>query len=190
MKFSHFIFPAIFGTAALSGRAEVLLKGLAITGGEPRFSLYSTEDQTTKWVALGQSFAGYKAESFDSRTETLVLAKGDSRQSVRLQSSVIKALTPGEEANARLRSLSGMDLAQELANRGDAEIAATLKQYQSIRTRFEEVAKATSQSGGVDAESAKTAVRFLERQSEELKAQVLKSAATKAAILLGTPPKP
>jgi hypothetical protein len=48
MKFPHFIFAAMLGTGTLPGRADIQLKGLTIAKGEPLFSLYSTEDQTTK----------------------------------------------------------------------------------------------------------------------------------------------
>lgn len=186
MKARHLWVAAGFGMAALSSRGEILLKGVAITNGEPLFSLYSVEEQTSKWVSLGQSFSGFRVLSFDPLTESLVLANGELRQTVRLQSVAIKDSST-EDAKARLRMLSGLELAYELAKRGDMEIGQILKSYQGIAARLGQLVVAT---GGSETPETAAAVKFLSAQRDELRAQVEKVAAAKAAVVLAAPVKP
>lgn len=186
MKLRPLLAAAVFGAAVLSSPGEVQLKGVTIVQGEPLFSLFSVENQTSKWVSLGQSFSGFKLLSFDPLTESLVLANGDLRETLRLQSVAIKD-SSAEDAKARLRSLTGMDLAYELAKRGDVEIGQALKAYQSIAARLGIVAAA---SGGNETPQTASALKFLSAQRDELRAQVEKAAAARVAVLLAAPKTP
>src|SRR3954466_7282708 len=76
--------------STLSARGELQLNGITMSDGQPLFSIYSTDDQTSKWVRLGQSFAGFKATKFDAVSATLTVQDGDARRSLQLQSSTIK----------------------------------------------------------------------------------------------------
>jgi hypothetical protein len=153
---------------------------VAVTNGEPLFSLHSVEEQTSKW----QSFSGFKVQSFDPVTESLVLANGDLRQTVRLQSVAIKD-SSAEDAKARLRMLSGVELAYELARQGDQEIGQKLKAYQSIAARLGEISTATA---GKEIPGTASAVKFLSAQRDELRTQ-METAAARAAALLSAPVK-
>jgi hypothetical protein len=114
-----------------------------------------------------------------------VIVNGNSRQTLRLQPGSIKELSAEDGANAQFRSLAGMDLALELARRGDVEISEKLKMYQSIQGRLEQVRQAIAQSGEVNAaEKSSPAVKFLQSQSDELKADITKFAAEKVAFPL------
>ena len=68
---------AIVLCSAVSVRAEILLRGLLIADGSTRFSLYSTDDRTSKWVSVGQSFAGYAVAEYRPNQDVLVLKKGE-----------------------------------------------------------------------------------------------------------------
>jgi hypothetical protein len=161
MKFPLILLFASFVAVALPSRAEIQLRGFTITNGEPLFSLYSTADQTSKWVSF---------------------RNGDSRQTLRLQNAAIKDSTA--EAIARLQALSGIELAYELARQGDVEIAAKLKNYQNVVTRLADIRIAISlQRAEGKPEVPMIMVRGLENQRDELAVQVEHLAAKKAYSL-------
>jgi hypothetical protein len=81
-------------TAALPARAEILLKGIAIVDGVPLFSLYSTEDQTGRWVRIGQNFNGWKTDRFDPTRATLTLVQGEHRLQLLVERPKIKEAVP------------------------------------------------------------------------------------------------
>ena len=81
---------ALLVLISLPLRGEILLKGIMIADGAPVFSLYSTEDQTSKWVSLGQSFAGFQAIYFDPSHDTLTVARGERRVELTIASAKIR----------------------------------------------------------------------------------------------------
>ena len=85
-------------TATVSSRAELLLKGIMIADDRPLFSIYSTEDQTSKWIRLGQTFAEFKATKFDAVSDTLTMENGEASRRLKLQSSTIKVTTEDRKA--------------------------------------------------------------------------------------------
>ncbi|MEO7412279.1 MAG: hypothetical protein ABIZ81_02890 [Opitutaceae bacterium] len=180
---------AALATAVLPSRAEMMLKGVMITNGEPLFSLYSVEEQTSKWIKLGQSFSGFKALSFDPTAEVLVLGQGDIRTNLRLQTATTKDASI--EGKGRLNSLQGIELAYELARQGDAQIATLLKSYQSILSRTREVAIAAESLANTDKQpEANSALAFLSSRTAELRTELENVATAKAKALLAAPPKP
>ena len=85
---------AIVLCSALSSRAEILLKGIAAADGTAKFSLYSSEDQTSKWVLVGQSFGGYAVTEFRPDREILVLKKGNEVLELRMAPARIATANP------------------------------------------------------------------------------------------------
>jgi len=164
---------------ALCLRGELMLKGVVISGSEPLFSRHSVEDKTSRWVSLGQSFSGYEVVAFDPQTESVSVAKDGIRREIRLQGSVVRDST-AEDAEARLRSLQGMELAYELAKQGDAEIGKLLVNYQNIVLRHRQV---TAELDNQDPKKVRM-IEFLSKQLEELRSQVEKTAAASAAFKL------
>lgn len=51
------------------------------------FSLFSTVDQTGKWIVLGQSFAGARAVSFDAPKEALTVEIAGTKKQIFLEHS-------------------------------------------------------------------------------------------------------
>lgn len=80
---------ALLSFSALPARAEILLKGIATTQDASLFSLYSTEDQTGKWISVGQNFAGYSVAEFRRDQEVLVLKKGEQLIELRIVAAKI-----------------------------------------------------------------------------------------------------
>lgn len=62
--------------AAVSAHGELQLKGIMMSDGESLFSVYSTEDHSSKLVRIGESFAEFKAVAFDSISGTLTIERG------------------------------------------------------------------------------------------------------------------
>lgn len=76
---------------ASSATAAIELSGYFITGEEARFSLQdTTQKESSRWLALGQSFRGYKLTAFDAATETLSITGAEGTQKLRVRPSVTK----------------------------------------------------------------------------------------------------
>src|SRR5215216_3558087 len=142
--------------SAVGVRAEILLRGIATADGIAKFSLYSSEDQTSKWVALGQSFAGCRVDTFDATYGTLTLSDGQRRFALRIENTAIPNLPPSMVFDAKLEEdfrrpkirytltegrytvtfETGMDVAYELARKGDERIGNLLMEYESLLTDY------------------------------------------------------
>jgi hypothetical protein len=71
--------------------AEVLeLRGIVASGGVTKFAVVDKSNETTKWVTIGQTFAGYKVAGFDPATDTLTVTKDSSQLRLRLVGARIK----------------------------------------------------------------------------------------------------
>ena len=171
-------------TLGLCARGEILLKGIMIADGAPQFSLYSVEEKTGKWLKLGQSFFGYKVAEYDPQAEVLTLVKGDVREAVRLQGSRVKDSTP-EETSARLRSVTGLELAYELAKRGDSEMANMLKMYQELLELITFFA-----DPNVKPTPTPARIKSVTSQAETMRSRLEKIAAEKATAILAAASPP
>jgi hypothetical protein len=88
---------AIFLLSATFSRAEILLKGIATREGVTVFLLYSTEDQTSKWVSIGQSFSGVQAAGFDRLRDVLTVVQDQRRFELQMIKSAIATAPPRTE---------------------------------------------------------------------------------------------
>lgn len=146
-----------------------------ILDGQPLFSIRSTEDQTSKWIRLGQTFNEFKAVEFDPVSDTLTMRK------VRFQSSKIKDSGP-KDRKARLRNSTGLELPYELLRQDDQTLGQLLKQYDELSLRMNQVnqlASAHAQQSGSSAHTS-MAMTCLSMKHEELRNQVIKTAAAKS----------
>lgn len=75
--------------SAVQLRAEIFLKGIVTTQDTALFSLYTTQDHTSKWISVGQSFAGYSVGEFRRDQEVLVLKKGEQTIELRIVAAKI-----------------------------------------------------------------------------------------------------
>jgi len=147
---------AVSGT----GRAEVLLKGIATQGDAPLFSLFSTDDQTSRWISLDQSFAGVRAVSFDPTKKALTVEVGGARKVLLLEQSetgeatggtASKETFPKSEIKLRLIQLKrrGGETDEQLMERAKGTVVAKLAQgkpFADVAKEFSEDAR--SQKGG------------------------------------------
>jgi LysM repeat protein len=73
--------------------AAVEFTGVLVSANATKFSLRDTTAQgVSPWLALGDSFAGYTLSSYDTKTEMLLLVKGEEKLSLHL--------TPGKVVDA------------------------------------------------------------------------------------------
>ena len=131
---------------ANSARGELLLKGIMMNEGQPLFSIYSTEDQTSKWIRIGQSFAEFKATEFDAVSDTLTVQNGDVRRGLKLQSSTIKV--SAEDRRAML-------IAQK---------RSVLHEIDGINTRFVQINSVRPESS--DSKSTEEIAALTKRKAE------------------------
>ena len=69
------------------------LRGEITTGGDRRFALALPGGNQTAWVALGETFGGWKLTDYNQAADSLALSKDGTDVTLQLSSSVI--LTPG-----------------------------------------------------------------------------------------------
>ena len=65
----------VAAAAGFSAQPAIELQGVVVGAGPTKLSLINKADDTTRWVEVGQSFAGYKITAYDSATETATLTK-------------------------------------------------------------------------------------------------------------------
>jgi PPIC-type PPIASE domain len=142
------LFVILFWVGGFSpaGRADVLLKGIAVNGGEPMFALVSTDDHTSKWILLGQSFAGARAVSFNAPKGALTVEVGGARKDIYLQQPEIgkgeaQSAQPLLKAEIRLKLIQlkrrEAETDQQLLDRAKNTVIAKL----SAGIQFADVAK-------------------------------------------------
>ncbi|HVU36524.1 MAG TPA: hypothetical protein VHE61_24000 [Opitutaceae bacterium] len=82
-------------------RAALELSAFMETGGQSRFVLTDrTDNFASDWLALGQSFRGYRLVSYDAPRETLLLRKDDRTVTLALKGSRVRPVPPPPELTA------------------------------------------------------------------------------------------
>lgn len=137
---------------ALRMRAEISFRGIVVTENAAKFSLYSSEDQTSKWVSVGEDFAGHRVAAFDASHEMLTLTVGPHRLALRmgLVKNIASQAVDGFSltktryvfAGGRFQALfgSGVDAAYELVKTGDVLLGNLLVQYETALASYNELA--------------------------------------------------
>lgn len=126
-----------------------MLKGIAQLDGTQKFSLYSTTDQTSKWVSVGQSFGNSRVLTFDPAREVLTIVEGTRRVELRIGASPIPVAQPGGEVppGNRIRvSEGGMISAgtRSFSIEQLAALTAGLDKNSDVRIEMDEHAKAAT----------------------------------------------
>lgn len=78
------------------------LRGILFVGSEKKFNLSGPEGSESAWVALGGTYAGWKLESYDSKTEVLSLSQGEKKTEVTLANSKVLEAEPSKGTPATL----------------------------------------------------------------------------------------
>jgi hypothetical protein len=119
-------------TSTLSARGELQLKGITMSEGQPLFSIYSTEDQNSKWIRLGQSFGEFKATEFDALSDTLTVQNGAARRSLKLESSTLTVSTDDRRAILNAQQLA---VTKELSALNGRLVAMKALQFEADRSQ-------------------------------------------------------
>jgi hypothetical protein len=89
--------------------AEIEFSGFFLTSKAALFTLSDrATQQTSGWLKIGQTFAGYTVESFDRETEIVTLKQGERRLALGLRQSAVR------QANATIRGTITLSGGREL----------------------------------------------------------------------------
>jgi hypothetical protein len=78
------------GGGAMAAQPALELRGVMVGVGPTKFSLLDKANDTTRWVEVGQTFAGYKVVAYDAGTESVTLTKDGAELRLRLSTAVVK----------------------------------------------------------------------------------------------------
>ena len=81
-------------------RGLAWLRGVMVGGGPTKLSLLDKAGDTTRWVEIGQTFAGYTVKAYDPAKETVTLLKDGKELRLRLNASQISDVPADASAAA------------------------------------------------------------------------------------------
>lgn len=111
-----FIFPSIAG-------AEIEFTGVLASKDATKFSLRdTTANGVSPWLALGDNFSGYTLSSYDTKTEILLLVKGDEKLPLHLTPGKITEAPPAPPPPGE-HVLKAGDTAARIAKQYDLTLA-------------------------------------------------------------------
>jgi len=79
---------------AFSVRAELVFTGVLVQPAGSTFGLTDTATGLTKWIALGESFSGWKIDSYDAGAAKLKMTKDGVARLLILRNTVLKQAPP------------------------------------------------------------------------------------------------
>lgn len=163
--------------------AQLVFEGYMTAAEQPKIIVSDGQGKKSGWLALGETFEGFTLVALRAEDESLLVEKAGQRHVLKLRGGTVVAPKPESPATARLRSLTGLPLAYELAKRDDdKEITTVLK---PLLQRYDEALRYEAKyppSGG-DRQKSDEALKFIKAQAEKIAAQI-------AARLLAESGKP
>src|SRR3954466_9138721 len=75
------------GTAAFGAESQIEIRGVVVADNTTKLSLVDKSNDTTRWVEVGQSFAGFSVKDYDRTTETATLTKAGKEMRLSLVSA-------------------------------------------------------------------------------------------------------
>src|SRR5438128_3277698 len=90
----YFAFAIVLAASAFGAEPTLELRGILVADGGTKLSLLDKSNGTSRWVDIGQSFAGFKVLAFDAKTETVTLSKDGSELRLRMSSVQVKEAAP------------------------------------------------------------------------------------------------
>ena len=153
LALAAFALCAGFAPLGASGKDAPLLRGVLLDGAGTLFSLADATGSAT-WVKLGQSYDGWKLESFDAERQILVITRDGARHELGLEVARIGASnTPATtaDADALLEKMRFEDMVAK-----------------SIESQQQAMTKAMNQMAGANVSDAEKA-RMVEIQAKATK---------------------
>ena len=89
-----FVIALLLAGSVFGAEPAMELRGILAADGVNKFSLLDKSNGTSRWVEVGQSFAGFKVAAYDAATETVTLSKDGSEIRLRLMSAQVKEAAP------------------------------------------------------------------------------------------------
>lgn len=83
---------AIASVWAAEPAAPPELRGILVTGKEPRFALVASGGERSGWAVVGESFEGWKLVNYLPQSDAIVLSRDGRQVTARLNDSVVTAL--------------------------------------------------------------------------------------------------
>lgn len=80
----------VAGGSAVAAQPTIELRGVMVGPGPTRLSLLDKTNDTTRWVEIGQTFAGYNVTAYDAATESATLTKDGGELRLRLNAAAVK----------------------------------------------------------------------------------------------------
>jgi hypothetical protein len=80
----------LIGSRAMAAQPTIELRGVLVGVGPTKLSFVDKTNDTTRWVEIGQTFAGYKVTAYDTATESATLTKDGTELRLRLNAATVK----------------------------------------------------------------------------------------------------
>jgi hypothetical protein len=107
----------LLATVGLCVEPEIEFSGVLSAGSETKVSLTNKTSGESKWLKVGQDFAGYVVASYDAGAEAVILKKGAQQFRLPLKSAKVKAGPAAEPTPEMKRAL--MNNLRQLAAAAD-----------------------------------------------------------------------
>jgi hypothetical protein len=93
---------AVAAASAAESAAPPELRGILVTGREPRFALVDSGGGHSGWAVVGQTFEGWKLLNYLPKSDAIVLSRDDKEVTVRLNDSAVVPLDARNDAKATI----------------------------------------------------------------------------------------
>lgn len=176
---------AAFAALVLVARGDVEWRGTIVGPNGTTFALTDSATGESRWVPLRGRFGAFLVDGYDPQRQLLVLTRDGSRTELSLASARVAT----KAAPAAPVAADPVQLAQELAKRGDVQAASLLQQQRAVevkiddlRRRIAEAERATNRpaagkTGDSAGEPDKAALATLTSLSKELEGATEQQAA-------------
>lgn len=92
---------AVVSAWAAEPAAPPELRGILVTGNEPRFALVASGGEHSGWAVVGETFEGWKLLHYLPKSDAIVLSRDDQQVTVHLNDSAVAPLDPRGEIMAK-----------------------------------------------------------------------------------------
>jgi LysM repeat protein len=91
---------------ALGANSSIEFRGVMVGAGVTKLSLKDPATESTRWVEVGQTFAGYKVSAYDATNETAMLTKDGRELRLRLNAGQVMEFPAATAASPATTKLS------------------------------------------------------------------------------------
>lgn len=119
------LFGVLFSSSVFAAEPGLEFRGVMIGAGPIQLSLVDKSTETTKWVPVGKTFAGYTIKAYDPATETATLLKDGKELRIRINSSrIVDAPAGASGSTTKISSETSFAIISNLR-----QISAAADQY-------------------------------------------------------------